>query len=217
MSSELLDEHEQSERVRAWVRDNGAAIIGGIAIGLGLLFGWQWWQQAQMERKLNAATQFDAMRDAVERDDRPAADAIAESLLKDYGKTAYAAFALLQQGDLQVAAGDDAAARDTLERAITLTREPAIADLARLRLARVLLSLDDAAGALQRLDAIGADRYVAAAAEVRGDALRALGRIDEARAAYQRAAEEMDPFSPGRRLVEMKLVDAGGVLPGMES
>jgi predicted negative regulator of RcsB-dependent stress response len=217
MSSELMDEHEQGERVRAWIRENGGAIVGGIVIGLGLLFGWQWWNQSQAEKQLNAATQFQALTDAVERNDRDAADMLAASLVSEYGNTAYATFALLQQADLQLEAGEPEAARDTLERAIIGTRNTAVADLVRVRLARVLIALDDAAGALQRLDAIGVDRYVAIAAEVRGDALRSLGRMNEARAAYQRAAEEMDAFSPGRRLVEMKLVDAGGTPPGMES
>ena len=44
---ELLDEHEQGERVRAWLRENALGIIGGIALGLGLIYGWQWWQRQQ--------------------------------------------------------------------------------------------------------------------------------------------------------------------------
>ena len=44
---DLLDEHEQSERVRGWLRQNGAGLIGGVASGLGLIGGWQWWQQHQ--------------------------------------------------------------------------------------------------------------------------------------------------------------------------
>ena len=39
---DLLDEHEQSERVRSWLRKNGASIIGGVAIAIGAIAGWQW-------------------------------------------------------------------------------------------------------------------------------------------------------------------------------
>lgn len=36
---DLLDEHEQSERVRNWLKNNGAGMIGGIALGLAVIFG----------------------------------------------------------------------------------------------------------------------------------------------------------------------------------
>ena len=47
---DLLDEHEQSEHVRTWLRDNGAGLIGGIALGLALIGGWQWWQKQQAQQ-----------------------------------------------------------------------------------------------------------------------------------------------------------------------
>ena len=47
---DLLDEHEQSERVRNWLKNNGAGMIGGIALGLAVIFGWQWWQKHQVQQ-----------------------------------------------------------------------------------------------------------------------------------------------------------------------
>ena len=38
-----IDEYEQSERVRGWLRQNGSSLITGIALGLACVFGWQWW------------------------------------------------------------------------------------------------------------------------------------------------------------------------------
>jgi predicted negative regulator of RcsB-dependent stress response len=213
MASELMDEHEQGERVRAWLRENGAAIVTGVAIGLAGLFGWQWWSQAQVQKRYDAAAQYEALQDAVERNDRDAVDALASSLVSDFGNTSYAALALLQQAERELDAGQMAAARDTLEQALGQSRNAAITDLARVRLARVLIALEDPAAALQRLDAVAGSGYVAVVAELRGDALQALGRRDEARAAYADAVESLDAFSPGRRLVEMKLVDAGGTPP----
>ena len=46
---DLLDEHEQSEKVRTWLKDNAVGLIGGIALGLALIGGWQWWQKQQDE------------------------------------------------------------------------------------------------------------------------------------------------------------------------
>mgnify|MGYP003515654214 CR=1 FL=1 len=47
---DLLDEHEQSERVRSWIRSNALGLVGGVALGLGAIAGWQWWQGQQLQR-----------------------------------------------------------------------------------------------------------------------------------------------------------------------
>ena len=44
---DLLDEHEQSERVRSWLRSNAAGLIGGVGLGLAGIAGWHWWQGQQ--------------------------------------------------------------------------------------------------------------------------------------------------------------------------
>ena len=41
---ELLNEHEQSEQVRNWLRGNAVGLIGGVALGLAVIAGWNWWQ-----------------------------------------------------------------------------------------------------------------------------------------------------------------------------
>lgn len=214
---EFMDEHEQGERIRAWLRENGAAIVTGVAIGIALLFGWQWWKQSAAESQLIAATQYQALQDAAERSDQDAVDALAMSLSGEFGNTVYATWAQLTLADSQLSAGDLPAARASLERAIAEADHALVADLAKIRLARVLLAAGEADAALQQLSAIGSGGYEAAVAELRGDAMVTLGRIDEARDAYQLAVQELDPASPGRRLLEMKLLDAGGTPPALES
>jgi len=55
-----LDEHEQGEAVRKWLRQNGSSLITGIAMGLALVFGWQWWQGKGVRHSEEAATQYQA-------------------------------------------------------------------------------------------------------------------------------------------------------------
>ena len=45
-----------------------------------------------------------------------------------------------------------------------------------------------------------------------GPALAALGRKDQARAAYDKALVSLDVAAPERRLVELKLTDVGGTV-----
>lgn len=216
MSTELMDELEQAERVRAWLRENGGSIVTGIAIGVAALFGWNWWQQNQTEQRFAAASQYESLSQAVERGDAETVATLAQQLTAEFGATPYATLAQLQQAELQVQAGETAAARDTLQAALAEAGEPALADLARVRLARVLNALGEYDAVLAQLDAMTTTGYAAAAAELRGDALIALGRRDEAQAAYLAAVEALDPTVPNRRLLEMKLIDAGGTPPDTE-
>ena len=50
-----LDEHEQGELVQKWLRQNGSSLITGIAMGLALVFAWQWWQGRGVRQRLKIA------------------------------------------------------------------------------------------------------------------------------------------------------------------
>jgi predicted negative regulator of RcsB-dependent stress response len=63
---DLLDEHEQSERVRTWLRKNGAGLIGGIALGIGAIIGWQWWTKQHSNDLALANSRYDAVLKSIQ-------------------------------------------------------------------------------------------------------------------------------------------------------
>ena len=203
MVDHLLDEHEQSERVRGWLRQNGAGLIAGIALGLGAIGGWNWWQQNQAGQRAEMGRQYAAVVTAIGANDLKKATA-EYAALKDTG-TDYAALAAMHVAKAQLDAGDRDAAIATL-RAVK-AKDSAIATVVNSRLARLLL---DAGKPKDALALLGDKPEGAAAIEARGDALFALGRIDEARAAYTQAMSKLDVATPQRRLVELKLIQVGG-------
>ena len=210
MAIELLDEHEQSERVRAWLHDNGTAIFGGIALGLALIFGWQWWQRTQAERNVTAAVQYQALVDAAARNDADTVQQMGEALSSEHSGSPYALLASLQRAEQALAAGDAAAAAAALTAARKENTDPASRGLLTLRLARTYMAQGDAGQALSLLEDDALGTYAGLADELRGDALLALGRRDEARSAYTDALEALDVGAPNRSLVEMKLGELGG-------
>lgn len=212
MANELIDEHEQGERVRQWLGENATAIIGGVAVGLSLIFGWQWWERAQVERQITAATHYQALLDAAESGDAASAESLADRLRNDYGNTVYASLASMQQAKEAVSQGRLDAAEASLNQALAATKEPALQELIQIRLARVELQLGRNQEALARLDGLTASKYVAVVQELRGDLLRRLNRQEEARRAYADALAAMDAGAQLRFLVEMKLADIGGSL-----
>ena len=107
---ELLDEREQGERVKAWLRDNSLGLIGGLVLGGALIFGWHYWktrtQTLAMEQ--HAAYQA-AVLDITGGDLDRAGERIAG--LPD---GAYGELAALQLAKAQLDAGDRDAAIATL-------------------------------------------------------------------------------------------------------
>lgn len=210
MSFDVLDEHEQGELVRKWLRENALSIAVGVGLGIALIFGWQQWKAHGVQRNVDAAAQYQALVDAVDAKHDDDVAKVADLLRKDFSGTVYAMFASLQQADLAAGKNDLAAAATALEWAKDHARNDDLKSLAALRLARVKLAQNDADGALKLADGIGKNDYAALVAELRGDALVKLGRADAARTAYEEALSKLDPAAPNRGFVQMKLDDVGG-------
>ena len=204
---DLLDEHEQSERVRNWVRNNAVGLVVGVGLGLGAIYGWTWWSDKRYAERLKAGDAYQALVKEAEAGKIDAAKTKAAGMADE----AYAVLAALDLAKAQVDAGkrDDAIA--TLRGA--KTDDSILAPVVKQRLARLLVDAGKLDEALKSL----ADAEDPAGIEVRGDALFALGRKDQARDAYTKALTLLDVAAPQRRLVELKLTQAGGTPPKPDS
>jgi predicted negative regulator of RcsB-dependent stress response len=198
---ELLDEHEQGERVRAWLRNNALGILGGLALGIAAIYGWQWWGRHQAQQQQQQHT---AYAEAVKQLDAGQVDKAGELLAGQKG--IYATFAALRVAKAQVEAGKPDEAIATLR---GIQADPSLQPLVHERLAQLYNATGKPDEALKLLE--GDDGSMAQ--ELRGDALFATGKTDEARDAYGRALAATDVASPVRRRVELKLQEAGGRVP----
>ena len=46
----FLTPEEQDERARQWLKDNGPALIVGVVLGIGAIFGWDYYKKSQLEK-----------------------------------------------------------------------------------------------------------------------------------------------------------------------
>ncbi|MCX7033846.1 MAG: tetratricopeptide repeat protein [Arenimonas sp.] len=205
-----IDEYEQGERVRAWLRNNGSSLIGGVAIGLSALGGWQWWQGQQDQKLVDAAAEYQAFAKAIDAKDDAKAGAHATSLAQLVPESPYPLLAALRRAEVLHTQGKDDEALKVLDAAKAIQADPVLVELSQLRAARLLAGMGKHEDAIKRLDAITDTSFPAVAAEIRGDAEMALGRRDAARASYEKALASLDIAAPTRPMVEMKLTDAGG-------
>jgi predicted negative regulator of RcsB-dependent stress response len=209
MAFEVLDEHEQGELVQKWLRENVFTIFIGVGLGLVLIFGWQQWNSHRARHNIDASTQFDVLTGDADKKDFDAVKQIAEKLKADYGDTPYAALASMREAEFAVQRADLDGARAALDWAYQHAGIDALKALAGVRLARVDLARNKAQDALDLLAKLPPSAYTAQIGELRGDALVALNRKDEARTAYSDALANLDPNASNRAFVQMKLNDLG--------
>jgi predicted negative regulator of RcsB-dependent stress response len=208
MSLDDLDEHEQGERVRQWLRQNGGSIILGIGAGIAALAGYQYWQSMQKERVAAAQAAYQALLDAETSADAEAAKAAAAQVRSEFAGTPYAAFAAFTEARDALKTSDLAAAETALSAATAKSSGlEALDQLAAIRLAQVKLAKGEAQAALDLLDKADSEGYKALVGELRGDAYVVLGKHTEAQAAYEASLSTLDAGSPQRTFVEMKRDD----------
>jgi predicted negative regulator of RcsB-dependent stress response len=210
---DIYDQHEQGERVRSWLKDNGTAIISGVALGLAAIFGYHQWQGHRIGQAHAAADLYERSRQAAQAaTDAPApdADAARSQLRGEHGRNGYAVLAAFEQAQAQLRAGDAEGAAVSLTWARDQAREPAMRSLAALRLARLQLAAGNGEDALATLGTVEGDGFTAERSELRGDVLVQLGRIEEAKAAYLEA-QAAGP-ADGAALA-MKLAEHGAESP----
>lgn len=210
MAFDVLDEHEQGEQVQKWLRENALSILIGIGLGLLLIFGWQQWRNHRARHEMDAAVQYDALALDVGKKDYDAAKVIAGKLKADYADTPYAVLAALREADIASEKGDNDAAFSALDWGYRHAGIDALKAVAGISLARVQIARSKAQEALDLIDKLPKGAFDSSGAELRGDALAALGRKDDARAAYTDALTHLDQGAPNRAFVEMKLNDLGG-------
>ena len=204
MAAYDLEEQEQLDALRDWWKLHARTVVLAIGVFAVVLAGGQGWLWYGKNQRLTASMLFESMQQAISVKDLKRARDTAGQLMDGYARTAYAGKAALMIAQVNHAAGDATAAKAQLQWAL----EKAGAeekDLARLRLAGVLLDEKKPDEALKLLDAAHDPAYAALFLDLKGDVLVVQGKTTEARSAYQTAVEKADRQGAYRRIIQLKL------------
>lgn len=211
---EIYDAHEQGEVVKRWLQENGSAIVMGLVIAFGGLFGFKQWQGWQVSNRQEASQQFEVMGDLLAADQLDAAMANFQSLRDDHAKSPYTSMAALQMARARLEVNQPDLSVGLYEYVMENGYPKAMKVVARERLARVLLDLGRAEEALTTLNgATDIQGFEARYAEVRGDVLYAMGRMEEAQAAYLESLDKLEAGAGDRAKLIMKLQSMGATIP----
>lgn len=206
-----LEEQEQLDELKSWWKQYGTLVITVVATVAVIVAGYQGWNRYQEGRSVAASTLFEQLERAESAGDNKKVRDIAGRIVSDYGSTPYGTFAALSSARASFDTGDLAAAKTQLNWVISNAREDEIRDMARLRLASVLLDEKNYAEALKQLDAKPVEPLAALFSDLKGDVLAEQGNKAEARNAYQLALDRSEPDSPYRSIVQLKLDALGSV------
>lgn len=206
-----LEEQEQVAELKAWWRQHGrliTAVIVAAALGFA---GWQGWRIYQQNQAANAAGLYDTLARAAEANDAKAMRDAAGTLIESYPRTLYATMGALTAARFYFDRNDPKSAKVQLQWVLDNTSSEEMRDLARLRLAAVLIDEKAYDEALKLLNVAHGAAFESQNAALRGDALAAKKQTADARAAYKLALDKAGKQDAGfRETVRMRLDALGG-------
>jgi len=201
-----LEEQEKLDALRAWWDKYGTLCSVILLAAVIAVVGWRGWQWYQGHEASQAMGYFEALERAA---GQPGEDAVArvkaasQTLRTDYASTGYASRGVLVAAQALESRNDLDGAKDQLQWLIKNDKDPALAALARLRLAGVLLQQKQYDQALAQIQT-PPSAFAALYADRRGDILAAQGKKDEAKKAWTQAIKELG-HDPAAQIVQLKI------------
>lgn len=204
MSSVYLTEVEQIELIKKWWKRYQQVIVTGLSVLLLLLSGARYWQWHQEKRAEDASNAYEHLMVAFSSQNAESIQAYAHQLLNQYSGTVYADTARLIQAKLALSAGDYASAKVSLQEVASHSKFDILAEVAHLRIARILIYEKSYDAALQELERVKNTNYLSLCTELRGDIYYAQGKFQEAHREYQIAKAEIEKSGIHNLFLEMK-------------
>ncbi|WP_394392185.1 tetratricopeptide repeat protein [Shewanella woodyi] len=180
-------EEQQVDAIKQFWKDYGTSIVVGAVVGLGGLFGWNYYSEHKITQAESASEAFQAMS-------APALDeagmlAAAESFAKEHSQKGYQSLLSLIVAKAAVESGDLEKAETTLKSVIASAADTSLVMVATIRLARVQAEQGQIATAITTLEQVSDPAFTAQRDELKGDFLVRKGDAEQAKAAYQAAVD----------------------------
>ena len=191
MAAYDLEEQEQLAEIKAWWKMYGNLVVNvllGILIAVAAWMGWNRYQGSQSSQ---ASMVYSVLQNAAQAKDSARIKVANGELVEKFGSTRYASLGALMTAKAMLEAGDAKTAKLQLAWVAEKGKDE-LREVARLRLAAVLIDEKAYDEALKQLEGPANAAFAARFADTRGDVLLAQGKKTEAQNAYREALTKLD-------------------------
>lgn len=199
-----LEEQEELDVLKDWWKRNGNTALWAVAAVFAAFAGFRGWQHYQRIQSSEASAHYETLSQLAVTDIK-SIRTLSGQLMEKYSGTSYSARAALLAAKANYEAKDVKSAKAQLQWAIEHAKEDQIRGESQLQLAAILLEEKQYDAALKSLAAKHSPEFDGLFADLKGDILRAQGKLAEAKIAYKDALSKLDEQGRYRRYTEHKL------------
>lgn len=203
--TDYLTDNEQIGLIKDWWKKYGNLLVIAVLLIVTVIFAGRWWQQHRSSVLTRASIEYGQLLFYMADENIEETQAQAQQLIDDSPQTVYsqlAAFILARQA---VYRGDLARAAEPLNWVIDHSHNLVMQQIARIRLARVLLEQGEQTQGLSILAVVNDDTYIPLIDEIKGDIYASQQQWDGARQAYISALSELTALGVNDQILQMKL------------
>lgn len=199
-----MTEEEQIQVMKSWWKRYGTLVTVVFSVILLNISGFKYWTWHQEKFVQQASNTYEHLMLAFSNQDNKAVRGYANQLLTDYDKTVYADAARLTLAKLYVTRANYTRAREELNHVAEHSKMNALKQVAKIRLARLLVEEKSYDGALEKLAVVNDPSYLPIINELKGDINAASDRNKEAFSFYSTAIKEFQTKGLTNLFLEMK-------------
>ena len=186
MATYDLEEQEQLAEIKTWWKQYGNQLVNVLTAVALAVVAWQGWNWYQRNQSAQASMVYHILQKAVQDKDSQRIKAASGELLEKFSRSNYASLGALTSAKSMIDSGDAKTAKVQLTWVVENGKDE-VRDLARLRLAAVLLDEKAYDLAVKQLDGSVSPGFEVRFSDMRGDVLNAQDKKAEAANAYQTA------------------------------
>lgn len=202
--SVYMTEEEQLESIKKWWKRYGNIVFVIISVILFSIAGYRYftWHQGKLTQQASIA--YEQMMIALSNNNTKAVKSFANELIKDHSKSVYADAAHMTLAKVYVSKNKLEQAQSELRIVADNSKLRTLKQIAKIRLARILVANKSYANALSELSKVEDATYLPVINELKGDIYGATGKYEEAMNSYKQAMDEVKVNGMGNLFLEMK-------------
>lgn len=202
--SVYMTEDEQLESIKKWWQRNGNVVVVIFSVLLMTMAGYRYMNWHNNKITQQASIAYENMMVAFSNHDNKSVRSYANQLIKDYSHSVYADVAHMTLAKLFISKDKLDLAQNELQTVASNSKMPALKQIAKIRIARIMAANKSYEPALNELTKVDDNAYLPVINELKGDIYSARGQYKEAISSYRLAIDEVKTNGMGNLFLEMK-------------